>query len=512
MEMTMGQMHPNILFITTDEQRFDCLGCYGNPVIRTPNMDRIAREGVRFARGYVQNPMCMPSRMALMTGRYCSEQGVNINCVGLPEHEQTRTFMQVLRDAGYTTAAIGKMHMMPKWGPFGFTYLDLVEGKADENNQYIDYLKAKGLNGKQHEAKGEPGLFGTHTNSLALEDTIDAFVGRRATQWLADREEESPFFLWVSFSNPHFPFDPPEPYDTMYNPEKVPAPVWREDEMSTKPTQRQLQEERGYDKATEADLRRMIAHTYGNITLVDDQIGELLKVVEEKGLLDHTLIAFTSDHGDHLGDHRLLHKSGVTFYDISVRVPYLIRYPARFPEGVVCEAIVESIDLPATFLDAAGVEAPQTMQGRSLVGLAEGKLTNWREDAFSEIDLHMNPQMHAPHDPGSRDYVAMICTSEWKYIHFPNLGIGELYDLVADPKELTNLFYDPAFQHRVAEMRLRLLNRFMANQRPFVGESTDTFRQHYRADHRPPRPIPGVTYASGNSSNATEEARYGRDQ
>lgn len=490
----MGERRPNILFITTDEQRFDCLGAYGNPAIRTPNLDQIAAQGVRFDRAYVQNPMCMPSRMSLMTGRYCSEHGCNINCVGIPPHEQDRTFMQALSEAGYMTAAIGKMHMMPKWGPFGFQYLDLVEGKADLNNAYTDYLASKGLNGMQH--KAEPGEVppGTRTNALLADETIDAFVGRRAIQWLEGWESDQPFFLWVSFSNPHFPFDPPKPYDTMYDPAEVPGPVWREGEMDAKPTQRQLQQERGYDQYSEAELREVIAHYYGNVTLVDDQVGELLELLAHKGLTEETLVAFTSDHGDHLGDHRLLHKSGVTFYDVSVRVPYLIRYPTLFPQGAVCEAIVEAIDLPATFLDVAGVAAPATMQGRSLVGLAEGALSDWRDDAFSEIDLHINPAMHGPQDPGSRDYVAMICTREWKYVHFPNLGIGELYDLANDPDELVNLFYDPAYSERVAEMRLRLLNRFMRNQRPFIGERTETFREHYVADYRPPTPIEGVTY------------------
>jgi arylsulfatase A-like enzyme len=507
-ESTMRQeTHPNILFITTDEHRFDCLGCSGNPVIQTPNLDSLAEAGVRFDRGYVQNPMCMPSRMAIMTGRYCSEHGVNINCTGLPEHEQARTFMRYLRDAGYTTAAVGKMHMMPKWGPFGFTYLDLVEGKADANNQYIDYLKAKGLNGRQHEAKGEVLPFGTYTNALPAEDTIDAFVGRRAASWLESREEEDgPFFLWVSFANPHFPFDPPEPYDTMYDPGEVPLPVWREGEMATKPPQRQLQRERGYDEATEAQLRKIVANYYGNVTLVDDQVGAILEILGEKGWMDETLIAFTSDHGDHLGDHKLLHKSGVTFYDVSVRVPYLIRYPRLFPRGVVCDAMVEAIDLAATFLDVAGVEAPATMQGRSLVGLAEGQISDWREDAFSEIDLRINPRMHGPNDPDSRDYVAMICTQDWKYVHFPTLEIGELYDLNRDPHELENLFYDPAYAEKVAEMRLRLLDRMMMNQQPFIGERTETFRAHYDADHRPPAPIPGVTYALP-ASPASEDAK-----
>ena len=487
---------PNILFIMTDEQRGDCLGCYGNPVLRTPHIDSIAARGVRFDRGYVQNPMCMPARMAIMTGRYCSEHGCNINCTGIPAHEQEHTFMRYLRDAGYYTAAIGKMHMMPKWGPFGFRYLDLVEGQADVNNQYTDYLKAKGLLGKQHKAKGEKLPFGIYTNALPAEENIDAFIGRRAVRWLEQWDGEEPFFLWVSFCNPHFPFDPPEPYDTMYDPAGVPLPIWREGELDKKPPQRQLQKERGYDKATEPILRKMVANYYGLISLLDDQVGRILHVLEERGLMENTLIAFTSDHGDLLGDHLLLHKSGVTFYEGSVRVPFIVSYPPAFPQGGTCGELVETIDLPATFLDIAGVMPPETMQGRSLVGLAEGKVPNWREDAFCEIDLRINPLMHGPRDPNSRDYVAMITTKEWKYVHLPNLGIGELYDLVNDPHELANLFYEPAYAAKVNEMRLRLLNRLMNNQRPYIGERTATFEEHYRTDHRPPGgSLPGITYA-----------------
>lgn len=492
----MPAQGPNILFFATDEQRYDCLGCYDNPVLRTPHIDSIAEEGVRFDRGYVQNPMCMPSRMSIMTGRYCSEHGCNINCTGIPPHEQEQTFMEYLRRAGYYTAAIGKMHMMPKWGPFGFCYLDLVEGQADRNNQYTDYLRAKGLDGRQHDAKGEELPFGIYTQALPAEENIDAFVGRRAVEWLEAWDGDEPFCLWVSFCNPHFPFDPPEPYDTMYDPDEVPLPVWKEGELENKPTQLQFQKERGYDEATEPLMRKMVANYYGLISLIDDQVGEILRVLEGKGLTDDTMIAFASDHGDHLGDHRLLYKSGVTFYEGSVRVPYLIRYPERFPQGVVCEELVEAIDLPATFLDVAGVERPPGMQGRSLVGLAEGEVDDWRDDAFSEIDLRINPQMHGPRDPDSRDYVAMITTRNWKYVHFPNLGIGELYDLTNDPHELDNLFYDSQYADKVAEMRLRLLNRFMNNQCPYIGARTESFREHYLSDHRPPGgSLPGVNYA-----------------
>jgi len=256
----MPDKRPNILFIMTDEQRGDCLGCHGNPVVRTPHIDAIAKRGVVFGRGYCQNPMCMPSRMSIMTGRYCSEHGCNINCVGIPEHEQRYTFMQLLSDAGYYTAAIGKMHMMPKWGPFGFRYLDLVEGQADRNNQYTDYLRAKGLEGKQREPKDEGLPFGIYTHALPAEENIDAFVGRRAARWLDEWEGEEPFMLWVSFSNPHFPFDPPEPYDTMYDPDEVPLPVWEDGELESKPAQKRFLEERGYDKATEPIMRKMVAN------------------------------------------------------------------------------------------------------------------------------------------------------------------------------------------------------------------------------------------------------------
>ncbi len=191
----MSQKCPNILLIMTDEHRYDCLGCSGNPVIRTPHMDSIAQGGVRFERAYVQNPMCMPSRMSIMTGRYPSEHGCNINCTGVPVHEQRNTVMQHLRDAGYYTAAIGKMHVMPKWGPFGFRYLDLVEGKADRNNQYTDYLASRGWAGRQDQAKGESLPFGTFTSALPAEETIDAFVGRRAVRWLENWSGEEPFFL-----------------------------------------------------------------------------------------------------------------------------------------------------------------------------------------------------------------------------------------------------------------------------------------------------------------------------
>ena len=171
----MAVSRPNILFIMTDEQRYDCLGCYGNPVLRTPHIDSLATEGVRFDRCYVQNPMCMPARMSIMTGRYASEHGCNINCVGIPPHEQERTFMRLLRSAGYYTAAIGKMHMMPKWGPFGFSYLDLVEGQADRNNQYTDYLASIGKAGQHHESKGEKELpamgAGIYTSKLPAFET-----------------------------------------------------------------------------------------------------------------------------------------------------------------------------------------------------------------------------------------------------------------------------------------------------------------------------------------------------
>ena len=477
---------PNILFIMTDEQRGDCLGCYGNPVLRTPHIDSIAQGGVRFNRGYVQNPMCMPARMAIMTGRYCSEQGCNINCTGIPKHEQEHTFMHYLSDAGYYTAAVGKMHMMPKWGPFGFRYLDITDGQGDASNQYTTYLRAKGLLGRQHEAKGERLPFGIYTNALPAEENIDAFIGRRAARWLEQWQGEEPFMLWVSFCNPHFPFDPPEPYDTMYDPADVPLPVWKDGELATKPPQLKLLQERGYDRADEPLMHKMVANYYGLISLIDDQVGEVLEVLERKGLADNTLIAFCSDHGDHLGDHHLLQKSGVTFYEGSVRVPYLLRFPASFPQGAVCEELVETIDLPATFLDVAGVDIPPTMQGRSLVGLAEGQIGDWRDDAFSEIDLRINPLMHGPRDPNSRDYVAMITTKDWKYVHFPTLGYGELYDLANDPHELDNLFFEPEYADKIAEMRLRMLNRFMFNQRPYIGERTATFGEHYATDYLPP--------------------------
>ena len=207
----MTRQRPNILLITTDEHRYDCLGCYGNPVIRTPHIDSIAQEGVRFERGYAQNPMCMPSRMSIMTGRYCSEHGCNINCTGIPAHEQQNTFMQHLCDAGYHTAAIGKMHMMPKWGPFGFSYLDLVEGKADRNNQYTDYLRARGWGGAKTRPKETVFLLVcTPTLCRQKRRSTPLSGGARPGGWTAGKES-SRSFCGCHSPIPTFRSIPPSP-------------------------------------------------------------------------------------------------------------------------------------------------------------------------------------------------------------------------------------------------------------------------------------------------------------
>ena len=374
-------MKPNIVMITPDQLRFDCLHCYGNPVIKTPNLDRLADEGVRFEYAYAQNPVCQPSRASIMTGRYIHEHGVVRNVAGLPLHE--KTLMHYLSQNGYLTAAVGKMHMYPKYGPFGFKYLDLTEGKGGANDNYRLYLKNKGLEGMNTRAKGEKLPFGVYTNALPAEDYIDSYIGRKAVKFIYENKVR-PFFLWVGFCGPHLPFDPPEPYDKLYSPEEVPLPPKFPGDLENKPMVRHMVDWYDLDKLEEKILRRIVAYYYGNITLIDEWIGKILQALEKTGSLENTFILFTTDHGELLGDHGLLWKCDETMYDSNVRVPFIIYFPQKFEGRRVVKEFVESVDIMPTSLELAGIEIPYTLQGRSLIPLLTEEKVHWREAAFSE--------------------------------------------------------------------------------------------------------------------------------
>jgi arylsulfatase A-like enzyme len=478
---------PNVLLIMTDQHRGDALGCAGNPVLRTPALDRLAREGARCARAYVQNPICMPSRASLFTGRYVRSHRVWTNGVCLPPEEVT--LAHVLGAAGYRTAAVGKLHFTPTGGPPGpgryeaqAAWRDPAPAAAldDWSGPYYGFQTVQLALG--HNAPG--GHYGRwlrreHPEALPLFDRAAALrppsgapeswksglpVAQHSSTWVADTTIDflrrqvgpdgpdaagrpgAPFFAVCSFPDPHHPFAPPAPWADAYDPAAVPPPVRRAGELDRLPPHfrehfRGAWSRRGStppahpDGLPEAQVREIIAHYYGMISLVDDNVGRVLGALDALGLAADTLVLFTSDHGELLGDHGLLLK-GPFLYESLVRVPLLWRLPGRIAAGATLTHPVAHVDVVPTVLDLLGYEAPLGVQGQSLApalraGPAAPALRPW---ALTEYRTGFSPDLS----------LKQIQDGRYKLTWYGHGAFGELFDLVADPHELENRFHDPA--------------------------------------------------------------------
>lgn len=464
---------PNILFICTDQQRYDSLGCYGNPHIQTPTIDRLGGDGVLFEQCYVQNPVCAPSRASLVSGQYPRNHGLWANGVALPA--ETPIFSRALADAGYDCGMIGKMHLGACFG--GRTEQRLDDGyrfyrwahdpshRSAQNDyhhwlaeQHPDLFQHASATGdrKRHQAGGFDTMpTGAHYSRWASERAIEFLDTERAT--------DEPFFLWVNFFDPHHPFVAPQEYLDRYDPTMLPDPVGFEGELRTKPPiQRQASDEsyaghaRGYSAYPFEEIKEIIAAYYAMISLVDDEVKRILDRLDALGLADDTLVIFTSDHGEMLGDHQLLLK-GPMLYDCAVRVPLIMRWPGHLPAGERRSDLVQWIDLTSTFLDVAGIDPMPTAQGTSLLPMARG-------DADAErrgwaICEYLNSGH--PYDPPV--YLTMLRQGDHKLIvqhgqpATERERTGELYDLATDPGELRNLWDVPdARDTRIGLERLLL--------------------------------------------------------
>ncbi|MFW6189773.1 MAG: sulfatase-like hydrolase/transferase [Planctomycetota bacterium] len=444
---------PNILLITTDEHNARALGYAGDPVIRTPNIDRLAEEGTVFERAYTTRPLCTPARATVWTGQHPLTHGVRGNMYTGRKDGGVRdgafTFSKRLRRAGYETGLIGKRHLaFRNEADIGLDHQELAESKFNFNppgvkDDYRRWLEEQGHSNQEITTWERDDLdeeYRRHYGAIRfpLEERyyVDSWVGRRAVQWLR-RPRQRPFFLWVSFCSPHHPWDPPERYDEMYDPGDIPLPERRERELHDKP-RRQLEylqhlgrglpattrdeemfveADLAYEKIPESIQRKMISRYYGTITLVDDRIGRILATLEEDGRLDDTVVIFTSDHGDHLGEHWLWFK-GVTRYEALVRVPFVVRMPGAAAGGRRSEALISLSDLAPTFLEWAGLEPAEACDGTSIRPLLEDPCAALREDLLIGTDC--------------------LVTPGWKYVRNSD-DVDELYDLKGDPGELYNL-------------------------------------------------------------------------
>lgn len=472
----------NILLITTDQQRADSLGVYGNAVCQTPNLDRLASEGTRFTACRCQNPYCQPSRATILTGTYPSTHGVTTAGVDLPAEMFDRSVSAFLAEKGFRTALFGKGHfasafpayptrqvesiegsalVAPEWfGPYaGFEHVELVLfghnirvapamgswrwcfGPPPFGLHYARWLYRDGdkrgrerLRLMQPEASGQSWeAIQTWHSALPAEDHTSTWIADRAVEWL--KRVEEPFFAWVSFCDPHHPMDPPAPWSTLYSPAEVASllPVIKPGDLDNKPrahaawaagirgTTQEPSSPGGAGLKPEG-LAVMTAAYYGMVGLIDAQIDRVLGTLDERGLAADTLIIFTSDHGAMLGEHGQLF-TGPVHYEELLRVPLIVRGPG-YAAGSVVDEPVGLIDLAPTMLDAVHLDIPDWMQGRPLL---EGP----REYVLTEND----------HKAGFQVSLRTLTTKRYKITRYVGReGVGELYDLREDPRELVNLW------------------------------------------------------------------------
>jgi arylsulfatase A-like enzyme len=476
--MTASPRQPNVLLITTDQQRYDALSV-NNPLVQTPNLNRLAGMGTTFCHGYVQNPVCIPSRACIQTGRYVHQHGVDhmVEAIGdtpgLPPWETT--FMERLQQADYATAAFGKIHMLP---PKGLDELGLTMGKGARwtvaegsplgpsqlGPVYGEWLERKHPGAtealyaqrRQEEYRGQATAI---VNVLPADEYVDYWIAEQTWDYL-ERSHERPFFAWCGFCGPHPPYDPPESYASRYRPNDVPLP---------RLLHARQQGVDGGDRPSrfdrpdgEALIRKITAYYWAMTTFIDDMVGRIMETLTRRGLWDNTLVIFTSDHGDMLGDFGKLGKENFT--EPVVRVPYLLVPPGSVPsnggapEQRHYDGLVEHMDLAPTMLDYAGIPQPPSLPGVSLRPILEAV-------DLTDPALGGKEAILCEYVPKHQRWRSMcLRTDRYKYV-FSGAGRPvEFYDLQADPNELTNVASDPAYRQEVVRHAELLLDRLVQTQ------------------------------------------------
>lgn len=459
-----------ILVICTDQQRWDSLGCYGSQEVSTPNIDGLAATGTLFERCYAANPVCAPSRATMLTGRYPHQHGLWANGVKLPPGEVS--LLRSLGSAGYRTGLVGKLHLGPCFAgrredpsEYGF---DWVRWSHDPphpspSNAYHAWLRAN-FPQRYAAAAGQPATGWTgesHPSGSFADMPADSHYSRWAAEEAIDficaSEQSSRWMLWVNFFDPHHPFVAPEQYLSGVRSRPRRRAIGSAGDLEGRPAALQELSARSYAGAakgfreyTDADLEEARVAYWAMVDLVDEQVGRILTAAEASGAPEELFVLFVSDHGEMLGDHGLMLK-GPMMYEGAVRVPCILRWPARVPAGLRSEGLVSLLDVARTLGDAAGVEPSPADRGRSLVSVATGELPA-RQNVVCEY-------RNSGHSYDPPVMTTMIADRRYKAIVWhghPELGTtseGELYDLEGDPCELHNLWDDP----KLAVEKARLL-------------------------------------------------------
>ena len=482
----------NILFIMCDQLRHDYLSCAGHATLQTPNIDRLAARGVRFENTYVQSTICGSSRMSFYTGRYVHSHGASWNQVPLKVGELTMG--DYLRPLGRRTALVGKTHMkadvegMARLGispdseigvlvsECGFEPYERDDGiylhslhdadnKQNTSDGYQQYLRSKGYESdnpwndfvaasEDDTGKLLSGWFLKNSRQPARvkeQHSETPYMTRRAMEFI-DEADDEPWCLHLSYIKPHWPYIAPAPYNELYSPDQVQAAVRAEiEKQNPHPIYKEFMQQRVAQAFARDEVRREVIPAYmGLIKQIDDQIGVLLKYLQEKQLFDNTMIVFTSDHGDYLGDHWMGEKD--LFHDQSVKIPLIIYDPspkADATRGTICDKPVESIDLLPTFVEACdGKAQPHRLEGLSLLGILRNQPTeSWRRYAISEYDYSVQPAAQKLGIAPKASRLFMVCDTRWKYIAAEGFA-PMLFDLENDPDEFVDLGADPEYEEK----------------------------------------------------------------
>lgn len=459
---------PNLLFIWTDEQQARTMAAYGNIKIKTPNLNKLSSESVVFLNPYVTQPVCTPSRAAILTGLYPHASGCLSN--NTPLNDSIAAFPRLLNDPAYQAAYMGKWHLGNEIFPQqGFqTWVSMEDGYSkyfrdpgdqDTRSSYHHWLVSKGYRPDGTDHKFSRGF----AAALPIEHCKPAFLAEQACDYM-QRNKDNPFILYVNFLEPHMPFT--GPLNDMYKPAGVDLPMNYADSLDdNEPLRFRVKREvtmRKYGKSEE-DMRKLIAKYWGLVSQVDQSVGKILDKLKELGLDENTIVVFTSDHGDMMGAHNMVEKQ--VMFEEAIRVPLLIKAPfLKVPPKKVAER-VSQIDLVPTLLELMGAQIPGQLQGKSLVPVIRGEknagdyiFVEWNPDPesndsqFKDSKLAPTEEILAAVETSSR---AVIAPDGWK-LSLSLRDRNQLFDLTNDSLETTNLFYDPKYKEKVRELALKI--------------------------------------------------------
>ncbi|MGH3501822.1 MAG: sulfatase family protein [Nocardioidaceae bacterium] len=466
---------PNVLFIMSDQHNARCLGHAGHPDVKTPGLDRLAERGVRFTHAFAQSPICTPSRTSFMSGQYCHNHGYfglsDPRSPGPAGPVAVPSLFSHAKSAGYRTGVIGKTHTPRDWlEPYVDTLRDCIGFLAPD--AYAEYLTQHGLlslrddrmlpeHFARHGSQKGQGL-DARCSTLPLEHSVEQWCFDAARSFVS-ASDDRPWLAWVSFPRPHQVWTPSEPFWSAYREDTVTLPPSADDPLTDKPPH-QIASRRA--KGTEGDWyfeptsyeagrRRVLRGYLGLVSQTDQAIGQLLDLLDQRGLTENTIVIYTADHGDFAGEHGLIEKAPGISYDAITRVPYIWSWPGRLPVGQVSEGLVETVDLFPTLSALMGLPSLTSWDGSDLSNVLYGAEAPGRDAVFTECP-----------------WAKAIRTSRWKFVSYPNDlfpqedgDVGELYDLAEDPWEVTNLYHSLDHQDVVDLLRRRLMDWLVTTQR-----------------------------------------------